>query len=665
MANISPGVYTKIIDLSTYVSAVPATTGFICALTKKGRDNEAVFVGSRNELIREWGEPNITDFGKHYGQGLYNAYNYLGESGSLWFMRVLPDNATYSNIRLDAVWNGIDTTADIQMTYIDGVNSIEEMQTNLQLSGTTFPICTIYPIGRGDYYNLISVRITRHANIMYEGVYVIDIYEKQFDGDEVIVESFNISFNAEARDNSGDSIFITDILEKYSNILRATCMLPDGSYSPGYNLCVKNYDNNIGWTSIDKTVGAASITDEKQDFLEWSNPAETGTAIYSITAIDQRGNRVYGWLGASSGVDNETINVFDDRDLTTANQGWISNSVDTNGDGIPDSPSLVLFDDSASIEYYIRRDLSDLTEPFIDGEISLRKGSDGDIYDVNHNVNMAQCEQLLGQGYMGQLDDQILDRERIFFTMVFDCGYPTSTKQAISELVNTRRDCVAMLDNGDNYTFNLAMGKRNADHNFNSYLCALYEGYNKVFDSFTGSDIWVSPLYHMAYLAPRNDNVAEVWYAFAGFQRGVIDNIQELRYNPREGQRDQMYLRQMNPIVKFNIGYSVWGQLTTQAKPSAMQDFLNIVRLVLYCKEALERYCRFYIFELNDGLTWGSVSNDITAFLENVKTKRGLYSYSIDVGATDYELKSKTFHVNVNLTPTRVAEKINLNFYIK
>ena len=651
MAHISPGVYTKIIDLSTYVSAVPATTGFICALTKKGRDNEAIFVGSRDELLSEWGSPDISTFGKHYGQGLYNAYNYLGESGSLWFMRVMPDDATFSNLRIDAVWNGTDSTSEIVTSYITGISNADEIKTNLGQVGDTYPICILHPIGRGDYYNTLSVRLTRHANPMYEGIYILDIYEKQVDGDDVIVESFSISFNPEARDSSGDSVFISDILLKYSQLLRAECTLPNGEYSPGYELCIKNYDNNIGWSTTNKTAGSASITDPKQDFLEWSNATESGLATYSIVAIDQRGNRLYGWLGASSGVDNETINIFNDRNLDTASQEWVG---DTS-----------IFDDSnVSVEYYIRKDLADMTEPFLTGEIAMRKGSDGSIYDLNHNVNMPACEQLLAQGYSGIIDEEILDRERMYYTIVFDAGYPTSVKHAISQLVNTRRDCVALLDNGDNSDFNTAIDKRNADHNFNSYLCALYEGYNKVYDSFTGADIWVSPLYHMSYLAPRNDNVAEIWYAIAGFQRGVIDSIQELRFNPRLEQRDRMYLRQLNPIVKFNIGYSVWGQLTTQAKPSALQD-LNIVRLVLYCKEALERYCRFYIFELNDNTTWDSVRNDITGFLENISAKRGLYSYSIDVGASDYEKKTKTFHVNVTLTPTRVTEKIELNFYIK
>jgi hypothetical protein len=92
---------------------------------------------------------------------------------------------------------------------------------------------------------------------------------------------------------------------------------------------------------------------------------------------------------------------------------------------------------------------------------------------------------------------------------------------------------------------------------------------------------------------------------------------------------------------------------------------LNIVRLVLYCKRALEQFCRFFIFEQNDAITWGQVSAQVTEFLEVIKQKRGLDSYSVEVSATDYERKTKTFHVNVELEPTRAVEKIELNFFIK
>ena len=123
-------------------------------------------------------------------------------------------------------------------------------------------------------------------------------------------------------------------------------------------------------------------------------------------------------------------------------------------------------------------------------------------------------------------------------------------------------------------------------------------------------------------------------------------------------------LKQLNPIVHFAQGYVPFSQLTTQAKASAMQD-LNIIRLVLYIDRAFKLFCRFYIFEMNDALTWNRISNNMVPFLEDIKNRRGLYGYSVDVGASEYEIKTKQCHANIMLNPTRVLEKINLNFYIQ
>ena len=325
MANISPGVYTKIIDLSTYTQAVPSTVGLICALTKKGRDNKVYFIGSRSELINEWGEPRIDDFGKHYSQGLYCAYNFLGESGSLYFMRVMPDNAAYSNIRLDASLASDATACDISVSYIPNVTDDDELATSLQAVGDTSPIGIIYPIGRGEYYNNLSVRFIEQANPLIQDVYIMDIYEIQDDGSDVIIESFQVSFNPDAKDSAGDSLFITDVLNTYSSMLRCKTVLSSGDYAPGIDLVGTVYDNEIGDASVIITPGSAAITDIKQDFSDWES-AQTGMADYAIIAVDARGNKLKGWLGESGGVDGEVINVFNDRDLTVGVQSWIGDT---------------------------------------------------------------------------------------------------------------------------------------------------------------------------------------------------------------------------------------------------------------------------------------------------------------------------------------------------
>ncbi len=659
MTYISPGVYTKIIDLSTYVQAVPSTIGMVCALTDKGEDNVLKFLGSQADLISEYGEPNISEFGKFYGQGPYIAYNFLGQSGSLFFTRCLPQDATFSNIMINANILATDPDASISISYIPTSSSLLELETALATSSpTSFPLCILRPIGRGQYYNNIAVRFSDIANPMISDVYIMDIYEVQSDKSEAIIESFQVSFDPTATDSSGESIWIVNVLQMYSSILRGLMVLPDEQLSSGYDLVSRVYDRNVGNVSVSTTALMATITDNKQNFAQFKTPVAGIPFQYCITIVDQRGNRLTGWLGDVTDPTNTTISIYNSRTAATQ-QSWI-------GD-------VTLFDTTGEITYYIKKSFSKVSTAFISAiPTPLRNGSDGSLRDATGNLNTVVATQLLSQAYTGQLTskvdgttavDDILDTENIYFSIVFDAGYPSDVKTSIVELVQTRGDSVALVDNGDNSNFNAAMSARSNNQVFNNYYTAIYESYSKVYDSFTGQDVWFSPIYHMSYLAPKNDNVAELWWAIAGFNRAPIENIKELRFSPKLGQRDQMYLKQLDPIVKFAQGYTVWGQLTSQAKPSALQD-LNIVRLVLYIKRALEQYSRFFIFEMNDSITWSRVAGEINEFLESIKKKRGLYDYNVEVGASAYEIKTKTFHINVSLTPTRVVEKIELNFFI-
>ena len=77
------------------------------------------------------------------------------------------------------------------------------------------------------------------------------------------------------------------------------------------------------------------------------------------------------------------------------------------------------------------------------------------------------------------------------------------------------------------------------------------------------------------------------------------------------------------------------------------------------------RYKALKVVEFNDEQTWDAIKQDISPFLEYIRTLRGLKSFSVEVGATEYELKAKICHVNVMLEPTPIIEKIMLNLYIK
>lgn len=491
---------------------------------------------------------------------------------------------------------------------LDLNNTLDVFNKNADGSGRYSGLFIIFGVGRGQWYNNFRIRITPHNIPMkaLENIYVLEIEKKQkaMDYDSAtkswvetfeVVQALEICLDPNKVDDSGDSLFIVDVLNNYFRYLKAD-IAGEGDDESAMR-------EKIAWLDalIKKIKSKFAVVD-----VEYESPLDGSTKTTQYDFSD----------------------LFD---------FWTKDT-------------------------------------FVGAE-RLGGGSDGDINDPE------VLKQLLVKAYSGLLKkayketgdpayvnpvyvDEVLNTEDYYFNIVMDAGYPTEVKNAIVSLCrDARKDCIAILDNGDNRTTSEALDKRLYVNTYNTFYAALYECYTKIYDVFTGKDIWVTPVYHMASIIPYTENVAELWYAPAGFNRATIDGIKSMRFSPRQGERDQFYLNQINPIVRFNVGFTVWGQLTTQKRPTAMQN-INIVRLVLYIKRALEQFCKFYIFELNDETTWNAVKRNIELFLEEIKTKRGLYDYKVEVGATEYEIKKKIMHVNVTLNPVRVVEQIHLNFFI-
>lgn len=976
MANVSPGVYTKVKDLSTYIQSIPGTIGFLCALTEKGEDNKVKFLSGRDELVNKFGEPNISLYGVDYSQGSYIAYNYLGESGAFYFMRCLPNDATYSNLRIDGL--DYDSSTDIEISYVSDINNnTTDITTALETVGIRNPLVIFYPIGRGQYYNCLGIELESDPEEEV-GVYILNIYERQSDGLDVVTESYKISFDSDAKNNTGESIFVEYVLEQYSQVLRSkvgsngfnllervfdneqspvyvtyedtystsdatsiidtTCIIDStmvveiecpeegpisGSWSTTTVLNNARYNNggfgdvndaitiggieaetsvekwgsdvwttttshgqqhwkmgacgntsdgfttggNTGsrttrvrkwdgslwtnttslnsatethgtcgvtsailsfggttdkdfpqatrgteiwngaswattsqltemrqmtsgcgttsaalcnggtsygsrdahveiwngstwatttflnyisrdltsfgttenaiacgghngtdysrktevwnggiWTTTSNLnqkrqrlnstdIGAfsaltfggdtgsdsvltvtekwiasyatsqriehydeivpcqvvehytvttgeviAQITNDGQDFSQWEtdpNNSPLSQYPYTVIAKDPWHNRLWGYIGLSDGSTDQKASVYLDKLLTTTGWNGIFDDLDQS--------------DPNNVTYVIKKSNEDLTSLF--SPQPLKKGSEGSLI-VKGTFDTSVANQILAQGYAGVIDADVLDTEKIYYNLIYDAGYSKNVKDQIVGLAQSREDCVAIVDNSDNATFNDAIYDRQNNYVYNTYFASLFDSNSRIYDIFTSRQVWFSPCYHMAYILPRNDRVAELWYASAGNNRGVARDIQELRYSLTHNQRDQFYINQINPIIKFNTSYMLYSQLTTQSKPSALQD-LNIVRLLLYLKKALDQYANTFIFNQNTQVTWNQVQSEVVNFLEQVKKKRGIFNYNVTVGATDLERKNKTFHINVMFNPVKTTEKIELNFYIK
>lgn len=154
-----------------------------------------------------------------------------------------------------------------------------------------------------------------------------------------------------------------------------------------------------------------------------------------------------------------------------------------------------------------------------------------------------------------------------------------------------------------------------------------------------GTEIMVPPstmaLRTMAY----NDLVAYPWFAPAGYTRGLVSNAasvgyltSESEYKPvilNQGQRDVLYLNNINPIAYIpNRGLVVYGQKTMSPISSAM-DRVNVARLTNYMRYHLDNLSKPFLFEQNDQQTRDSFRITIERFLQGLVGLRALEDFAV------------------------------------
>lgn len=155
-----------------------------------------------------------------------------------------------------------------------------------------------------------------------------------------------------------------------------------------------------------------------------------------------------------------------------------------------------------------------------------------------------------------------------------------------------------------------------------------------------------------------SDNVAEVWFAPAGFRRGVVTGITDIGYvigmlgtattfksTPlNQGQRDILYQypANINPISFFpGQGIVVFGQKTSVGNLASALDRINVDRLMLKMKRDIRKASMSYLFEMNDRITRDSIKLMIDNYLNDILLRRGLYDFVVVCDLT-------------NNTPTRI-----------
>ncbi len=204
----------------------------------------------------------------------------------------------------------------------------------------------------------------------------------------------------------------------------------------------------------------------------------------------------------------------------------------------------------------------------------------------------------------------------------------------------------------------------------NSSYGALYWGWSKVFDQFSGQEIWIPPSGHVAAIFSRTARDTEQWFAPAGLRRGRLITAIDVEYSPTQGERDLLYSsgNAVNPIVKFpQDGITVWGQRTLQRSSTAL-DRINVRMLLIFIKKNLIRLARNFIFEPNDRVLWRQAETTIGSFMSDIQVRRGVTSFRVVVDEsnnTPERIDRNELWITVFVQPTRTVEFVVLNIAIQ
>lgn len=248
---LHPSVSSRIIDNSqVFVTAQGLTLLFAAFPAERGPDNRLQFITTESEFLFYYGAPNM----RKYGQQAYNVVRWLRSGGTAICVRILPyiekdaaDNplrqSTYACFILE-VGCKQDTTAGKAIklrtrTLGDGRGVLsagveKSIRDDMSIRGLILeqpdvaeadgffyhPLLVIRGRDRGSYYNNFGVRFELKDDL--DETYAHRLYELSFySSPSKMDEAFLVSLYPEAASISGNSQFLPNVLELYSNTARA------------------------------------------------------------------------------------------------------------------------------------------------------------------------------------------------------------------------------------------------------------------------------------------------------------------------------------------------------------------------------------------------------------------------------------------------------------
>lgn len=474
-------VHTEIFDNTWYDETTaepqePADLPFstlVVAGADQGIDNTFVRLGDLGTKTALFGKGNFSK----YGQASLQADFLFNGSTNVWFCRVLPDNATYSNLiflanyRKGSVRDELDHETGLKRLEIkftvayaakpsltDGAVDEQSIQAYARSLQTTeadpatgylrIPVAYVRAIGRGKYGNKYSMRITRDAAA--ENDNDVKMYNWSLISNGAVSKvTGSYSGSLYQTTKYGISTLISDVLDQFATGMCPISVYPfEDSFDTLFNFYENIIEENAAFLAtasateaqLEELNAAREITELEFDPLfgfAMKTRSDTLMPYYRNYTVKESGpyvapdmevanyanvpQNISAWNTAAAGM---TVLVLADENNDGARWRYTITSVDpTSGNIFYDEGEENFIDDAEYDGVNISAASGIMFSGGHDGDFQEVPGSNGDPrVPTNAELKLLIAREQV-KVLRGQKDKRILSPYRIDLDFIFDANY--------------------------------------------------------------------------------------------------------------------------------------------------------------------------------------------------------------------------------------------------
>ena len=623
---VSPGVLVQERDLTRIIPAVSTSIGAVAGEFRKGPLDEIVSISSENDLVDTFGKPDSNNF-----EIFFSAANFLQYSNSLRVVRAAQTNLV--NATTTGCGLQIKNTTHYQDNYADGSGVVGTFAARTAgahgntLLVSTCPSATAYEeegattvndgsTAVGDTTITVADGTTLNVGdiISFSTTAATNDYD---DGHQYRITGISTHDLTIVQKDSGSGGLLTTITNG-ANVRRRWRYYDSVGTGPGTSPFVSDRSGSgdeIHVVVVDEdgdVTGVPGSVLETFEKLSKAADAKTpqGDTNYYPDVLYAKSQHVY-WM-----------------DHNTSGTNWGSNASGTTFTAV-DTPTLE----------------------------SLSGGADGS------SVTTGQKKTAY---------EKFQDAETVDVGLIIAGSGDGTHVENLITIAEIRKDAVVFASPERADVVNVSNSETQKDNVLDFYssrssssYCVFDSGYKYMYDKYSDVYRFVPLNGDIAGLAARTDLVADSWFSPAGFNRGNVRGAVKLAFNPSKSQRDELYMKRINPVCTFpGQGTVLFGDKTALSSPSAF-DRINVRRLFITLEKAISTASKFQLFEFNDEFTRANFRAIVEPFLREVQGRRGITDFLVvcdNTNNTGDVVDRNEFVAEIFVKPNRAINFIKLQF---